>query len=121
MGETLDQFRKMRGHHAQRIDNGEAHRSRTISACEAGIHQAGTPKAGIFGWPAFGRPLRCRERNGQFAALRQFEARDLDAFQADRVFARAQRQIVGHAHGRNNESEIGRKLFADAADAAQQR
>ena len=74
--------------------------ARTLSACDDGTHQAAMPKAGSFvGRPSGGGSVAV-SGDGQFAALRQLEAGDFDALEADRIFARAQAQIVGHAHRR---------------------
>ncbi len=95
--------------------------ARTLSACEAGTHQAATPNAGSFVARPSGGASGSGNGDRQFAALRQLEAGDFNAFEADGVFARAQSQIVGHAHGGNDEPQFGGQLFANAADAAQQR
>ena len=79
------------------------------------------PNAGSrVGWPSMG-VLAAPGGNRQFAALRQFVARDLDALQRDHVLAAAQREIVGDAHRRQQVAEVAGQLPADGGDAAQQR
>ena len=60
-------------------------------------------------WPAPSSGCaRLARGDGQFAALRQLVAGDLHALERNHVFARAQRQVVGHPHRRQQITEIRR-------------
>ncbi len=70
--------------------------------------------------PARSRPARSR-MNGEFAILRHFVAGDLGALQRHYIFAGLELQVVGDPHRRHKIAHIGRDLFADGRDAAQER
>ena len=115
-----DQFRQMRAQHADRIDHRVVRPARALR-----LVRRNPPCRHAEGRLARGLPAQRRRglahRNGQFATLRQFVARDFDALERNHVFARLQRQIVGHAHRREQIAEIARQLPPDAGDSAQQR
>ena len=112
---------QVRADHADRVDHRVSRRRAPARPGRLGIQRPACPKAGSrVGLPSTAGFALAR-RDGQFAALRQLEAGDLRAFERDHVFAAAQREVVGHPHGRQQVAELRGELPADSGDAAQQR
>src|SRR5579864_2385084 len=81
----------------------------------AGNPQRRQTEGWIFGRLALDAAIDSGGWNGKLVAGRQLITREFDAFEQNRVFTRAQRQVVVHIYRRQKVTELRGEVLANSA------